>query len=89
MTDHYDEAKRLLEATERFTRPDSDSPMYAIEHAQAHATLALVDAQREANLIQLAQVPTGMLTYSQKTALREFFAAPNPCWEEELKHDRA
>lgn len=51
--------------------------------AQVHATLALVEQQRIANLIQLMHVPVGGLSEEIKSALHAAFH-DNRDWEAEL-----
>lgn len=52
--------------------------------AQVHATLALVEQQRIANLIQLMHVPVGDLSEEIKSALHAAFHDDRD-WEAELR----
>lgn len=63
-----------------YLHPDSYQP----EKAQVHATLALAEQQRIANLIQLMHVPTGDLSDPIKDALHKAFPS-NVDWESELR----
>jgi len=56
-TDHAAKAKRILEAGLEAGRQYHPAVEYA--HAQVHATLALVEQQRIANLIAVAQMEGG------------------------------
>lgn len=71
--DHAAEAKLLVEAWTHDYTP-----------ALVHATLALVEQQRMANLIQLMHVPLGDLSEEIKSALHGAFHDDRD-WEAELR----
>lgn len=55
MTDHYTEANRALQQTLNYSETDENTgALVSIAAAQVHATLALAEQQRIANLIALA-----------------------------------
>lgn len=74
MTDHAAEARRILEAPGLVTR-DDEARQNAAE-AQVHATLALADEQRTANLLALVafRASKGTTTGLDSEALLSVFA---------------
>lgn len=69
MTDHAQEAEKLLEPLRALTAKDA---AFDLELAQVHATLALVEQQRIANLIALGQFRVGVtdLPHMRDLAIR-------------------
>lgn len=71
MTEHIDHAARIEELVTLSWTADNDEKGWLLAEAQIHATLALVEQQRIANLIALAGSPVSEVASAGKSALLE------------------
>lgn len=74
-TDHAAEARRLIELAS--IQPDTDSALAVSHAAQVHATLALADQRRIANLIALAESGRATLNGSRRALSALYDGAPD------------
>ena len=85
--DHAKKARRNIDGLHDYQAEEgmSDESMLTVAiEAQVHATLALVEQQRIANLIQLTHVPVGDLNDDIRSALHAAFHRGPDNWEEAL-----
>lgn len=84
MTNRFDHAAEAQKSLESLTSWDTYTHEPAVlKKALVHATLALVEQQRIANLIALMHVPTGDLGQGIKASLHAAF--PPRDWEADLE----